>query len=352
MRTRIPVIALTGYLGSGKTTVLNHLLRREGTRAGVVVNDFGAVNVDAGLVSGQVDQPMSISGGCLCCLPAAGGLDLALERLAHPRLSLDAIIVEASGVADPLALSRLIRTSTAPGIRPAGVIEVVDVVEYFRTVDTRFLPPARLAAASLVLLNKVDRLDGGQDSPELARITGRIRQVNPRVMVVPTVGGRIDPTLVFDIAGDEDPQDQLPLAQLSRQWHPDREGEHDHARPHAHADTVTVTTPSPANPFRLLALLRERLPEVYRLKGQVSVAAPGGTRRFLVNSVGGDVRLEGRPDSPDQPGGELVAIGVHMDVSHTRTLLERALEGSTSGLPSSALTDALHQLDHLCRPSI
>ena len=65
----VPVIGLTGYLGAGKTTVLNHVLRTPGARIGVVINDFGELNVDAGLVTGQVDEPASIAGGCICCLP-------------------------------------------------------------------------------------------------------------------------------------------------------------------------------------------------------------------------------------------------------------------------------------------
>ncbi|MGV0802377.1 GTP-binding protein, partial [Mycolicibacterium elephantis] len=99
----IPVIALTGYLGAGKTTLLNHVLRQPGARIGVVINDFGELNVDAALVTGQVDEPASIAGGCICCLPDDGGLDDALAKLADPRLGLDAIIVEASGLADPVA---------------------------------------------------------------------------------------------------------------------------------------------------------------------------------------------------------------------------------------------------------
>ena len=97
----IPVIALTGYLGAGKTSLLNHVLRAPGARIGVVINDFGELNVDAALVTGQIDEPASITGGCICCLPDEGGLDDALERLTDPRLGLDAIIVEASGLADP-----------------------------------------------------------------------------------------------------------------------------------------------------------------------------------------------------------------------------------------------------------
>jgi hypothetical protein len=107
----VPVLALTGFLGAGKTTVLNSVLRAPGARFGVVVNDFGTIDVDAALLSGQVDEAASIAGGCLCCLPEAGGLDEALAQLSRPRLRLDAILVEASGVAEPLALARLLEHS-------------------------------------------------------------------------------------------------------------------------------------------------------------------------------------------------------------------------------------------------
>ncbi len=128
----IPVIALTGYLGAGKTSLLNHVLRTSGARIGVVINDFGDINVDAGLISGQIDEPESIAGGCICCLPDDGGLDVALARLADPDLRLDAIIVEASGLAEPMSIARIIGFSEVSGIRDGGVIDVVDAVEAFR----------------------------------------------------------------------------------------------------------------------------------------------------------------------------------------------------------------------------
>ncbi|PWQ83541.1 cobalamin biosynthesis protein CobW, partial [Enterococcus faecium] len=76
-----------------------------------------------GLVTGQVDEPASIAGGCICCLPDEGGLDVALERLADPKLRLDASIVESSGLADPVAVSRIIRFSGVDGVRPGGVVD-------------------------------------------------------------------------------------------------------------------------------------------------------------------------------------------------------------------------------------
>ncbi|MCI1748082.1 MAG: hypothetical protein LKI24_08300 [Acidipropionibacterium sp.] len=141
---KVPVIAVTGHLGAGKTSLLNHLLRRRGARLGVVVNDFGDINVDAALVAGQVDRASSVAGGCLCCMPRSAGLDRALSDLARPGMDLDAIVVEASGVADPPALARLIASSSVPGVRMGGVIEVVDAVNAASTVDTDPEPPSSL----------------------------------------------------------------------------------------------------------------------------------------------------------------------------------------------------------------
>ena len=97
---RVPVVAVTGYLGAGKTSLLNHLLRAPGARFGVVVHDFGALNVDAALVTGQVDEAAGISGGGLGCRPSAGGLDDAVEELPRPGLRRDAVVVEAGGAAE------------------------------------------------------------------------------------------------------------------------------------------------------------------------------------------------------------------------------------------------------------
>lgn len=136
----IPVISLTGYLGAGKTTLLNHVLRAPGARIGVIINDFGELNVDAGLVTGQVDLPVSIAGGCICHLPDDGALNKALEKLTDPKPALDATIIEASGVAEPVAVSRIVRCSGVDRVRHGGLVDGIDAVEHFHTVDTMTAP--------------------------------------------------------------------------------------------------------------------------------------------------------------------------------------------------------------------
>src|SRR5699024_2730083 len=136
LREAVPVILLTGYLGAGKTSLLNHLLRHPDARIGVVVNDFGELNIDAGLVVGQADDPFALSGGGICCLRDDASLVEALVAMTDPSLRLDAIIVEASGFAEPLTLARMVTRMGHHRVHLGGVIDVVDAPMHFRTVDT------------------------------------------------------------------------------------------------------------------------------------------------------------------------------------------------------------------------
>lgn len=311
--SRVPVIAVTGHLGAGKTSLVNHLLRAPGARIGVVVNDFGTLNVDAGLVTGQIDEVAAISGGCVCCLPDAGGLDDALARLADPRLHLDAIIVEASGVAEPAALARLIRFSGVERVRPGGVIEVVDAVNHFTTIDSHDEPPPRYAAASLVVVGKTDLLTPGERVSTVGRVTERVRSRNLRAQIVAVHAGAIDPTLVFDVADHDDPADELPIAQLLRD---DRDGapEHRHGhghRSHEHARSAAVTLAGPVSPTALVDLLEHPPEGAYRMKGRVQVRGTRSDRGYVVNVVAGAIHIAPSPFPPSP--GELVAIGTDLD---------------------------------------
>ncbi|MDQ6524808.1 GTP-binding protein [Nocardioides sp. LHD-245] len=342
MSPHVPVTVLTGHLGAGKTTLLNRLLRRPGARIGVIVNDFGAINIDAALVTGQVDEPVSIAGGCLCCLEDVSGLDAALERLAHPRLALDAIVIEASGLAEPGALAQLVHASAAPRIRPGGVVDVVDAVEYFTTVDDGGMPPARFSVATLVVLNKVDLLPPATRDATLTAIEDRVREVNPAAQVVRTSRGRIDPALLHDVALAEDPPDQLPLAALLRAERATQDADGD-THDHVHAASASARRDGAVDAGRIVDLLLDPPVGAYRIKGTIAVDAGRHRRGYVVHVVGSQVHVATLRPAPDV--SELVAIGIGLDAGAARARLEDAL-ASTAGQPGG---DGRRRLERLRR---
>ncbi|WP_216897620.1 CobW family GTP-binding protein, partial [Nocardia alni] len=189
MNRRIPVLIVAGFLGAGKTTLLNHLLRQRQARIGVVVNDFGAVNIDALLVAGQVDAMVSLGNGCVCCAVDISELDEMFTRLAQPSNRIDVIVVEASGLAEPRNLIRMVIASDNSRIRYGGLIEVVDA-EHFE--DSREQHPelaSHLRLADLVVLNKADRVP----SARLDLLRHELGELAPGVPLHATTHGRIDP---------------------------------------------------------------------------------------------------------------------------------------------------------------
>ncbi|MFT3887159.1 MAG: GTP-binding protein [Arachnia sp.] len=205
--------------------------------------------------------------------------------------------MEASGVAEPLALARLVRFSGVERVRLGGVVEVVDATEVFRTVDIGPEPPLRYAAATLVVIGKADLLPDGDRVVE--RIRARVLRRNSGAHIVVARRGRIDPALVFDVAGDDD---QLPIAEALRA----EGGGH-----HRHAQAASVRLDGRVSPTALVALLEDPPPGAYRLKGRVAVRVPRGERGFVVNVVGRSLHVA--PLEPPPATGELVAVGLELD---------------------------------------
>ncbi|MBD0859653.1 GTP-binding protein [Gordonia sp. zg691] len=321
-RAPVPVIVVAGYLGSGKTTLLNHLLRAagtSGTRLGVLVNDFGSVNIDALLVSAQADGAVSLSNGCMCCTVDADGLADALTSLARPGARIDAIVVEASGIAEPKSLIRMVTAVPDPRLRYGGLVYVVDAAHID---DVRRAHPeidAHIAIADLILVNKADLIS----AEAMRRVESLVAQLNPTGARVATREAAIDPVMLFDVAevAETRPDGQLALDELLLEETEDRR----HAHLHAEYESVSFSSDDPMNPRRLARFLERPPSGCFRIKGIVHFDVPKHRHRFVVHGVGGFVRVQREGWGDDRPSTELVAIGRGLDAAAVRAELDAAV---------------------------
>lgn len=339
---RVPVLVLAGFLGSGKTTVLNHLLRNKiGVRIAVIVNDFGAVNIDALLVAGQVDSAISIGNGCVCCVSDVGELDAMLERLSRRGAGIDAIVIEASGLAEPRELIRMIAGSAIEQIRYGGLIEIVDAAEY--PANRRAHPELdqHLRLADLVVLNKADRIGPA----ELDALRDQLRPLCGPVPVVATSHGRIDPTLLFDeraLALPDGPR-QMTIDEILAEADP-HEGEDDHAHLHDDFQSVSFETASPMHPRRLMRLLQDPPAGLYRVKGLARFGDAGGAQAYEVQTVGRHVTV-GHSPRPRDPMTRLVAIGAAIDTAALTEALAACVTAPDEKLDEGAMFSVLRFIE-------
>ncbi|MFD5187937.1 CobW family GTP-binding protein [Streptomyces sp. NPDC058357] len=312
-KQQIPVVVLAGFLGSGKTTLLNHLLRnRAGNRIGVIVNDFGSIEIDAMTVSGQVGSTVSLGNGCLCCAVDASELDTFLETLTGPAARLDVIVIEASGLAEPQELVRMLLASENPHIVYGGLVEVVDAAEFDATRERHPEIDRHLAVADLVVLNKTDRVQNAERTRIQDVIAGTGESAGGAAAVICATYGRIDPELLFDPALRPDSEEkarQLTFEDLLREERD--EGDDGHAR-HLHAayDSVSFSADVPMNPRRLMEFLDSRPQGLYRIKGFVDFGVGDRANKYALHAVGSFLRFDPQPWKRDEPRRtQLVLIG-------------------------------------------
>jgi G3E family GTPase len=192
----LPCVLIGGWLGAGKTTLVNALLRQAGgRRLAVLVNDFGELGIDADLITGASDEVLELAGGCVCC---SYGADLVgtLRRVAARTPRPDALLLETSGVADPAALARSL--TLVPEIVRDGTVVLADAGRLAMLRQDPYVGDtvrAQLAAADLLVLNKADTL------PPSA--LAALRETLPPVCTLDAVQAALPIELVLGLADDE-----------------------------------------------------------------------------------------------------------------------------------------------------
>lgn len=311
----LPVLVLTGYLGAGKTTLLNHLLSgAPGLRIAAIVNDFGEIDVDATAVAGRVDSMVSLANGCVCCEVDASELAETLGRLADPGMGLDLAVIEASGLAEPSVLSRMVHDVPRDVVRHAGMIQVADAEGLDDAMERHPRLAAHLAEADLVVVNKCDLVT----RERFGELRATIRAHAPRVAVLPAVRAAVPAGLLLDMAPVAPVPDQA--ADGTRHGdHGDDHGEHPHL--HDGYTAVTVVPDGHLHPRRFLSAVSAPPTGAYRAKGTLTLATADGPRRYEVALVGRRLELRAGGSGPDG----LVVIGVGMDDDEVARFLDEAV---------------------------
>ena len=197
----VPVLLVTGFLGAGKTTVVNHLLAHaEGRRIAAVVNDFGAINIDAELIEGASDGVVSLANGCICCT-LEGDLLRTLASLLRRDPQPEFIVIETSGIADP---ADIVRNLMDPVVWQEAPLETVLCVLDATTPVTKLnddaLLRSQLRAADVVAFSKVDLADAAN----LPSLRNAVRALRPAAVAVDALNGEVPAALVFPMELDRE----------------------------------------------------------------------------------------------------------------------------------------------------
>jgi G3E family GTPase len=258
----VPVVLVAGFLGSGKTTVVNHLLAHaQGKRIAAVVNDFGAINIDAELITGAADGVVSLANGCICCSLESDllrTLATLLRRDPKPEL----IVIETSGVADP---ADIVRNLMDPVIWHEAPLEtvlcVVDATAAVAKLDDALLR-SQIRSADVIALSKVDLADATNH----LEVRDAVRAMRPAAVLVDAPHGDVPLALLFPGDVDRVPAPREPGLRRPAM---DR------------FETLSWTSEKPMSLARLQAAIGRLAPKLARAKGLFdTIEQPGKVMVF------------------------------------------------------------------------
>ena len=306
----MPVTIVTGFLGSGKTTLLNHILQnQQGLKIAVLVNEFGDINIDSQLLVSMDQDMMALSNGCICCSINDGLIETVYEVLERDE-KVDYLVVETSGIADPLPLAfTFVGTELKHLTQLDSILTVVDAETFSpESLDSQ-AALSQVTYGDIIVLNKVDLV-----SPEqLKAVEAHIRTIKNGARILHSRYGNVPLRTILDVqlSSTEQHHDWEQTLEQAGQLASDRQGTASNHLDNDGFQSLSFQSDRPFDLLRFQHFLTEQLPDtVYRAKGLLWFQWE--TERFIFQLSGKRYSLN-IDEWPAQPHNQLVFIGRNLD---------------------------------------
>jgi G3E family GTPase len=280
----LPLTVLTGFLGAGKTSLLNRLLRDKALAStAVLINEFGEIGLDHLLVEKISDDLVLLPSGCVCCTMRGDLID-ALERLLRDldnrRADLTRVVLETTGLADPAPVLHtvMVHPYLVMRYRLDGVVTVVDAINGLDTIERHPEAMKQAAAADRLALAKTDLIDTAERRATAAQLTARLKRLNPAAPILDIAAGEATAARLIN-CGLYDPDSKVPdvrrwLAEEAYAANTDTHGHHHHGEERIRSLALASDRALPAAAFDMFLDLLRGLhgPNLLRVKGIVKIA--------------------------------------------------------------------------------
>jgi G3E family GTPase len=331
------VTVITGFLGSGKTTLIKHIVTNQhGLRTAVIVNELSEIGIDSDLIVSAADNMVELENGCICCSINNDFLDAILRILNRDR-RVDYLVVETSGVSDPLpVVLTFLRSELRDRVRVDSIITVADAASFCLDRFDSKAARSQLCHGDVILLNKCDLAD----AERLRTLEEAIRTVKPQARIVRTTQCRVALPLILSVGlfqSDRFFADPAAAHACDQELDSNQESEqrragHRHATDHLAADGFEALSFQSEWPFAVQRFqdFLKRLPDnVYRGKGMLWIAE--SDKRYVFHLVAKRFSLDA--DGRDgQARNKLVLIGRNLDRTALRSQLEACLTAPQTAL--------------------